>query len=73
MYKAKVLGFGGISSFTPSVLTFMNQMIEWINAQVPSATSVWVCFFSPVFKLKMDCFGKIQISKSGKNISNFSP
>jgi hypothetical protein len=36
----------------------MNQMIEWIDAQVPSATSVWVCFFSPVFKLKMDLFWK---------------
>jgi hypothetical protein len=66
MYNAKVLGFGGHSSFTLSVLTFMNQMREYVDAQAPSATSVWVCFFPPVFKLKMDYFGKLQISKTGK-------
>jgi len=65
--------FWGHSSFTPSVLTFMNQMIQWIDAQVPSATSIWVCFLASVFKVKMDCFGKVQISKTGKNISKFSP
>jgi hypothetical protein len=41
-------------------------MREYVDAQAPSATSVWVCFFPPVFKLKMDYFGKLQISKTGK-------
>jgi hypothetical protein len=35
----------------------MNQMREWIDAQVPSATSVWV-FFSPSFQVENGLYWK---------------